>query len=83
MRDLRLSAISHSTPAEFKSHFPEFIKHWTSFDWQWTPGMEGRLFDLLAGNAKGTGEWSTFMFDVTECFPSIYAEHIKGIEELE
>jgi len=34
-------------------------------DWSDTPSIEGMVFDLIAGDVNGAGEWDTFMVDIT------------------
>lgn len=54
-------------PADYRQQFSDFFIPWVDGMEQFTEGpqMNGKLFDWIGCNTKGTGEWSMFLFDVT------------------
>lgn len=78
MRNLKLHAISRSYPTQWENQFNEFRDEMLGIDWSDTPGIEGAVFDLVAGDVKGTGEWDTFMIDITCLYPHFYSNHMDN-----
>ena len=80
MRGLKFHPISQSHRPEWAVQFQQFKDHILGIDWSDVPGMEGAVFDLIAGNTKGTGEWDTFIIDITSLYPDMYSDYIDRSE---
>jgi len=81
MRKLKLHPISRSFPPQWESQFDEFNEDMRGIDWSDTPGMEGSVFDLVAGDVKGNGVMDIFMIDITCLYPHIYSHYMDNREE--
>jgi len=78
MQDLKLRPISQSAPPQWQKQFEEFKSEMMDIDWSNTPGIEGMVFDVIAGDVKGTGEWDTFIIDITSLYPHIYTRYMDS-----
>ena len=81
IRQLKLEPISQSYPPIWADQFSEFRDDMLCIDWSDTPGIDGAVFDLVAGNVKGTGEWDAFMVDITCLYPNFYSHYIDTKSE--
>ena len=81
MRELKLKPVSQHYPRQYENQFIEFKDFLLDMDWSKFPGMEGAVFELIAGDAKGTGEWSTFMMDITCLYPTLFSGHVDRDEQ--
>lgn len=78
--DSKLKRLSSWCPTQYRQQFNEwFLDNISNMEWfVEKPHMQGKYFDWIACNVKGTGEWSLFFFDITafyvpEALPSYEA----------